>query len=71
MEKKIMGRPKGETKSIFTLYLGEETLKNFNSLYAVGIMTGSKETKSGVICRAINQLHKREFNKVEKGQDGK
>ena len=70
MDCKKIGRPKKETspKGRFTLYLCDDVLKKFNELYAFRVMTGSKDSKSDVICDALCQLHNKEFDNIKGGR---
>lgn len=52
-------------KNKFTMYLTEEADKKFNELYAFRLMAGNKKTKSDIVCQALVQMHKREFNKFK------
>jgi hypothetical protein len=53
-------------KNKFTVYLTESAEQRFNEMYAYKVIQGEKDTKSDIICDALQLLHKRMFNKFGK-----
>jgi len=70
METKKYGRPKelDAPKNKFTLYMTPEVEKMFNQLYAFRVMAGSKDTKSDILCEAIEKFHGHVFKELEKNK---
>jgi len=68
MENKKIGRPKEllEPKGKFTLYMTKEVEKKFNQIFAFRVMAGSKDTKSDILCQAVEELFEKEFKDMEK-----
>jgi len=68
MKRRMLGRPKklDHPKKKFTLYLSDEALRMFNELYAFRIMSGGTDTKSDIVCEAIDKLHRKEFINFKK-----
>jgi len=67
MDKK-MGRPKLTVfpKSKFTWYLTDEAKQKFNEIYALRVMTSSKDTRSDLLCQAIDLLYEKEMGNFNK-----